>query len=365
MDVAPTECSRPIKLRRTAVDTRTGELTESDITKDCGTRLAGLCPHCAEVYRRDAFRVIRSGLFDNGKQVPFTFLTLTAPGAETFGRIHQRVEVERKNKAPYIQRCGCGAYHDEDYKYLGTPIDIDAYDYARVADFNASASRLLAVTMQKLGRVLGRKLQYIRVAEFQARGLIHFHIIVKGLISHEAFYSVVRGGVNPRTKRRIKPAQHGVHRWGEQCDAQRILPGSKQGVGAYFVKVVNYAAKSTGDTVGECTVHGVKMDEAALATVSCDHGPDCKCGSPFIPGTTLRYQSKKSERLCRRHALARRGWGFRGHILSASRKWGMTFTAVRALRQGWATKNKKPTPHLIVSWQVIAQRSLAPPPLSV
>ena len=38
------------------------------IYKSCGNRRASVCPHCAEVYRRDAFQLIRAGMI-GGKGV--------------------------------------------------------------------------------------------------------------------------------------------------------------------------------------------------------------------------------------------------------------------------------------------------------
>jgi hypothetical protein len=63
-----------VRLHGTAsyVDTTTGELLrhldtanlpDGVIYKPCGTRRTHECPSCAEVYRRDAFQVIRAGMF--------------------------------------------------------------------------------------------------------------------------------------------------------------------------------------------------------------------------------------------------------------------------------------------------------------
>ena len=63
------------------------------IYKPCGNRRATVCPGCAETYRRDAYHLIRAGLI-GGKGItpavathPAVFVTFTAP---SFGPVHSR-----------------------------------------------------------------------------------------------------------------------------------------------------------------------------------------------------------------------------------------------------------------------------------
>lgn len=95
-------CSNPIRMRggRVVSDAATGELLDAFHTDDtalgylllpCGNRRAEVCPACAEVYRWDAYQLIRAGL-TGGKGVPesvsdhpMLFATLTAP---SFGPVH-------------------------------------------------------------------------------------------------------------------------------------------------------------------------------------------------------------------------------------------------------------------------------------
>jgi hypothetical protein len=340
---------------RSSLNLSTGEMGSQVFEKACGTRLAERCAHCAAIYRRDAIEIIRSGLkTEGGDQVPFTFLTLTAPGADVFGPVHQRTMAHRRNGDNYVKRCRCGVYHSEEDASVGAPIDEATYRYDLAAEFNLASGRLLAVTMQKLGRIVGRKLRYVRVAEFQSRGLIHFHVLVKGIITDKAFHSAVRGGRNLRTNRPIAPAQHGRWTWGPQCDIQRVLPGGRFGVGAYLMKVVNYAAKSTADSVKGSPTHEKRMVSAANRTCVCEHGPNCRHGSRIVPGTNRPYLSQFSTRSCRRHSLAQRGWGFRGHVLAISRAWGpLNFTAVRGRRLDFARRNVVADPDVVVTWRVV------------
>src|SRR6266705_2342053 len=99
-------CAHPVRLAGGVdhADTRSGEVravvdsrAEPDgvLLKACGTRRAARCPACAEVYRRDAFQLVRAGLA-GGKGVPasvaghpMVFVTFTAP---SFGPVHARRE---------------------------------------------------------------------------------------------------------------------------------------------------------------------------------------------------------------------------------------------------------------------------------
>jgi hypothetical protein len=259
---------------------------------------------------------------------------------------------------------------------LGTPIDPDTYDYDGAAAFNANASRLFAVTMQKLGRLLGRKLQVVRVIEFQARGLVHVHALVLGPVPPCSLELVIRGGTNRRTGRPISAAMSGGWTWGKECDA-KVIQGDTPGKAiAYLVKVVKYALKDTGR--GECRnfSHGDKMTDAANTGFCCDLSLyECKHGSSQAiveqniidestgEITTVRrpvsYQGKRTSRTCRRHRRAENGWGFRGHILAKSRNWGCTFGEVRARRNSWMAASKPPLPsHLTVTWERLREPSL-------
>jgi hypothetical protein len=380
MEKVLTECSRPISLTMTRADTRTGELTTHEYLKPCGSRLAEKCPHCSEVYRRDAIGVLRAGLqtIENAT-IPFTFITFTAPGAKVFGPTHQRVVTVSNGQRTRVRKCGCGKVHPEADALIGTPLDPETYSYGMAADFNAHASRLFAVTMQRLGRVVGHKLVYARVAEFQTRGLIHYHVIVKGLVTERNVQTVVRGGTDPRIvednkargpgtgqRRRnveVKAARHGQWTWGEQVDVQYVLPGGKFGVGAYLVKLLGYAVKGTDTSAHGPRNHRGKMQSAALRTCECkmdDQGRkrDCTVGSCVMPDGHTLYQSAPSERFCRRHQLAYNGWGFRGHVLAFSRAWGMTFKEVRAKRTNFATAARWVSDRFVVlGWSVTSRGS--------
>ena len=206
-------CVRPIRLRGTIrdLDAATGEIISSLDTGDtpdkviylsCGDRRASVCPPCAETYRADTYQLIRSGLA-GGKGVPESvavhpcvFATLTAP---SFGAVHTRVVTSGETVArcrprrkvsycPHGRRISCGQRHKEDDACLGRPMCPDCYDYDAAAVWNGHAPELWRRTIIGIRRRLDRlakpgsarvKLSYAKVAEFQRRGLIHFHAIFR------------------------------------------------------------------------------------------------------------------------------------------------------------------------------------------
>jgi len=368
------DCSRPIHLTRQAVDTKTGEITYREMLRRCQSRIEAKCPSCSKLYRGDAFAVIRAGLMDaTNKPRPMTMITLTAPGADVFGQVHSR----HIGKNGAIKPCACRVRHAERAPVLGTPINVATYNYQAAADFNAHASRLFAVTVQKLSRILKRKLKVVRVSEFQSRGLVHIHALVLGCMTQGSLELAIRGGTNLRTKRKIAPATSGGWNWGPQCKADVIAGGDSGRAIAYMVKVVSYALKDTAASADVSSQHGKKMALAGGRSCKCGLSrPDCVHGNPFFDvklwvcdsnGVVnesikkIEYQSRPSDYPCRRHRIARNGWGFRGHVLSKSKSWALTFSAVRAKRGEWCKKksNTSPPPgHLLVSWQVFPHREL-------
>ena len=211
--VAAGGCVRPVRLRGTLrdVDTVTGEVLDGLDTEDlpdkamyvpCGDRRASVCPPCAETYRADTYQLIRAGLA-GGKGVPESvsthprvFATFTAP---SFGPVHTRVELpggkiarcrpRRKTSCcPHGRKLSCGQRHKETDACLGQPLCPDCYDYDAAVVWNAHAPELWRHTIISLRRQLAKmarkhgarvKLSYAKVAEFQRRGLIHFHAIFR------------------------------------------------------------------------------------------------------------------------------------------------------------------------------------------
>ncbi len=226
-------CSQPVRLagmvRTTKVNTRTGEVTETrTVTEDmpdgviykaCGNRRASVCPSCAEIYRADAYQLVLAGM-RGGKGVPETvsghpavFATATAPG---FGVVHTtrtnkksgKPEPCRARRAPDLCPHGvdmrCVTRHADGDERLGRPLCPDCYDYDHHAVWNTFAGELWRYTTMRANRELRKwarrhgyaervvnpetgkvtskvpvRISFGKVAEFQRRGLVHFHVLAR------------------------------------------------------------------------------------------------------------------------------------------------------------------------------------------
>ena len=217
-------CTRPIKLRGDIrhIDPATGELLrtiptlgmpDGVIYKPCGNRRATTCPGCAETYRRDAYQLIRAGLV-GGKGItpavathPALFVTFTAP---SFGPVHARPV--RQHTCADKTRCtcqpqpcharrdavtcehgrpaACFTRHRRDDPKLGQPLCPDCYDYPAHVVWNNQAGELWRRTKQAIERHLNQAARHrglatqVRVAhgkaaEYQARGSVHFHALLR------------------------------------------------------------------------------------------------------------------------------------------------------------------------------------------
>lgn len=366
------------------VNTSTGELYDGrTINKPCGTRLAERCLHCSQVYAADARSVFNGGVeSDDELASHFTFVTLTAPGADVFGRSHQRVTRSvagkgrggKRRKSPkkiVVIRCGCGHRHRQDDAILGTPIDPSTYRYDLAADFNASSSRLLSITLQRLSRAMYPKkgasdsgerqsLKYARVAEFQKRGLIHFHILIRDAVPAGMLETIVRGGKDEANNVVIPAVRHGVWEWGKQVDVKVIDSKDRDKVGYYLRKLISYSTKSTDSAASGTVEHRGKMQSAALRGCSCEAGRHCARGRRGEAKTNT-YHTKMADKFCRRHQLAYNGWGFRGHVLAISRTWGMTFKEVRKRRSDFVKKSiPEPVGYVVWGWRILPAVLLSP-----
>jgi hypothetical protein len=89
---------------------------------------------------------------------------------------------------PHGRRISCGQRHREDDACLGEPLCPDCYDYDAAVVWNVHASELWRRTViairrrvDKLAQAQGIRVRvsFAKVAEFQRRGLIHFHAIFR------------------------------------------------------------------------------------------------------------------------------------------------------------------------------------------
>ncbi|GAA2778062.1 hypothetical protein GCM10010470_09050 [Saccharopolyspora taberi] len=259
-----------------AVSERSGQIAVA-----CNNRRESVCPSCAARYAGDAYQLVKSGL-SGGKGVPDDaasdirlFVTLTAP---SFGPVHTRSVTTRGR----VRRCACGESHHEADTRIGSPLDVDSYDYAGAVLWNAHAGALWHRFRIYLARLVAAcrgvkvkdiphtfRLSYSKVAEYQRRGLVHFHAVIR-LDGPDGPGSPAPEGITAdmldefirvsawKTSVDIEatdayPAT--AVKWGRQVQVDPITPSSDdaaealgdQRVAGYVAK---YSTKGTGATAG-------------------------------------------------------------------------------------------------------------------
>jgi len=373
-------CANPVRLagRTDGHDPETGELTtlfasagqpDGALLKACGQRRATACPACAAVYRLDARQLVAAGL-RGGKGIPSeivdhpsVFTTLTAP---SFGPVHHQTDGRchpgQRSSCPHGRSAVCDLRHKDSDVLLGQPLCPKCFDYERAVLWNSLVTELwrrttiylrrrlagaLGIGVRDLDRVA--RLSFVRVVEYQRRGLIHVHAVIRlddandlapppPDLDTRVLASALLGAVPAVAVTYPAPwasTDPKVARWGTQLDVQPISgqtgPRSPGAVAAYIAK---YATKSA-DALGSLD-HRLKADDLDHLGVS-EH---------------LRELVATAWRLGGRADLADlrlRDWahtlGYRGHWLTKSRRYSTTFGALRSARTQWrAERNGRPLP---------------------
>nr|WP_286170023.1 replication initiator protein RepSA [Actinospica acidiphila] len=352
-------CADPIHLTGWSLhkDKTTGEILHRYSTEGepggrlriaCGNRRASRCPSCAWTYAGDTYHLIRAGLAgDERRDIPATvrdcprvFLTLTAP---SFGPVHNR---------PDHGTCRCGTRHAPDAPELGTALDPDTYDYAGAVLFNNHAGQLWQRFTTRLRRELAARaglsrsqladhcrVSYGKVAEFQKRGAIHFHAVVRldgpdgpdmappSWATVELLADAIRAAAAHSYTSVSVPAAGDqparTFRWGTQVDVRPVKAfgdGSElteQAVASYVAKYATKAAENTGTLdrrIGELA----ELDRHQVPDHTRRLIEACKTLDPLYPDRRLWAWA---------HML-----GFRGHFSTKSRRYSTTLGELRQAR---------------------------------
>lgn len=284
----------------------------------CGSRSRFKCESCAELYRGDWAAIARSGVFDGPiERYRFYLLTLTAP---SFGRVH-RVP---RGVADTARTCGCGDSHTaEDGDLRGVPLDPSSYDYEGQVAWNRDTGVLWDRTRKRM-RDRWPSIEYFVVREWQDRGVLHVHAILRVARAESPPAEVLRQAA--RTAVGISKVDGSLVSWGEQA---RCDPFRADGDGArtiwYLSKALNYVMKDTvreaPERRGKAWKHTASLEQAAWR-MRCSR--DC---DPHSCGKRVHRQ-----------------YGSRSHVVSASRRtprrtgWsftGLTRQLQRTLRKRW------------------------------
>ena len=366
-------CAQPVRLsgKVLSVDPQSGQLElvyttgvqpDRVLLKACGTRRATRCPACAAMYRGDAKTLLRAGLDgDDGDGdgetalSPLVFMTLTAP---SFGAVHRATDPPRSCRPTatppvcrHLRLQTCGQVHLRGEPPTGEALCPECYDYQSAVIFNARAGELWRRTLIAAQRQLaGRaaipvrafgahwRISYAKVVEFQARGVVHLHAMVR-LDQLDRGQGSELGGddlaaaLGAAAARAAAP--NPLHpdraiRWGAQTDIEIIDAGSRRKTVAYLAK---YATKSVdGAGLLDRRLRSGNIDHLDLpdqlktmAEVAWDLG-----GRPDLKGLNLRAWA---------HSL-----GWRGHWLTKSAHWSTTFANLRAGRRTWRLEQLGITP---------------------
>ena len=354
-------CARPIRMvGKTSLHAGGVEVAAAagPVWVACKNRRATVCEPCSERYAADTFHLVRAGLV-GGKGVPETvtthtrvFATLTPP---SFGAVHNQPRNGNGRPRP----CRCGEWHSDYDTRLGSPVDIASYDYPGAVLWQAHATelwrRFTITVVRHLAAALGRsvtelrallRVSYTKVAEYQRRGLVHFHSVIRldGPDGPDSAPGVtVDSGLLERVIRSAAKAVSvsspdsmavGVRElvWGDQVDVAPVAPhdpsdpaqlANDHSVAGYIAK---YATKGTGASAG--TDRPIRHERQIDNLPVSEHIKTMIATAWWLGGLDEFNDAEKGLRLRKwAHML-----GFRGHFLTKSRRYSTTFTVMRRTR---------------------------------
>ncbi|GGN07980.1 plasmid replication initiator protein [Terrabacter tumescens] len=373
-------CARPVRLHghSTTVDARTGEVLSSFSSAEsrlgvlhvrCGNRRAADCPSCSRLYAADTFHLIRAGV-TGGKGVPeevgenpLVFATLTAP---SFGLVHgirggrtcrPFTSKGHGRTCEHGRPAVCHARHGDGDELLGQPLCRDCYDYEShlvwqwwgpelwrrfTIDLRRALAKRLGVPESRLAECV--TVQYAKVAEYQRRGIVHFHALIRldGPKTDDGFAPAAAGLTAALLARLVEQAAAGVTfdapplhegdvtrrlRFGTQLDSRPIAAArrtddpdrslSPEQVAGYLAK---YATKSATDSTDIDSSHARRLRATIVAVADRIHADARRDDVPVreLPyGLLFKW----------RHML-----GFRGHFSTKSRRYSTTLGQLRRRR---------------------------------
>jgi len=385
-------CTSPIRLTgsATTLDKNTGEVLSTYSTTGepdgvlyvrCGNRRASVCPSCSHEYKGDTWHLLAAGAAGGMKGVPesvaahpMVFATVTAPsfgpvhttrtGQGGLGRCHPRRRVACQHGRPV----GCNAVHADGDSRLGQPLCRDCYRYTEHVVWQWHAPELwrrftitlrrrlaarLGMTQTHLGQLA--RLSFAKVAEFQRRGVIHFHALIRldgpaSAVTGEHPFPAplvdvpaeVLADVIRETAALVAydapPASDGEPclrlRFGKQVDARPVTStasrddGQKQPGDLHPETVAAYIAKYATKACEEFGLpQRLRSPEAAARLGVNAH--ICR-----LLATVLDVASTGGEHyagLVRWAAML----GFRGHFSTKSRRYSTTLGRLRTARKRW------------------------------
>lgn len=371
-------CARPVRLQgsKQLVNTSTGEvqtLYDSAAELDghtyvkCNNRRASVCPTCSHEYKGDAWHLLMCGLA-GGKGVPesvadrpCTFVTLTAP---SFGAVHgvrDKGPCRARRDRPVCahgRALWCGKRHHPEDGQVGQPLCWECYDYVGHVVWQWYAPELWRRFTIALQRDLAKRaclkvtpfrkacrISYSKVVEFQARGLVHVHAPIRldGPLGPDGPACALSLTVADLEASVVASAR-AVHvdsapvgdggtyrlRWGTQADARTISEGAgresaRGGKRVHPEQVAAYLAKYLTKTTEDFGLAS-SVSSAAHARLL---GVTPHVARIIETAERLSRVGEEYTRLADRFATL----GYRGHPITKSRRYSVTFGQIRRSRR--------------------------------
>lgn len=323
-----------------------------------------MCPSCSDLYSRDTWQLIHSGLRGGHHDIPASvtdhpqvFVTLTAP---SFGAVHTvraaggcHPRGARDHVCPHGKPMWCDRSHRHSDAELGQPLCGDCYDYVGHALFSWHAPELWRRFTIRVRRLLQRELRnrgeqpeqtrisFMKVVELQRRALPHFHAVIRldaasepgqppatpeTTISAQDLVELVHQAA---TETALAFAGERTLRFGEQIDVKVITNSSgnhdndRQMSGR---RIAGYLAKYVTKSVADFGIAVRRLSTAAIDQL------DVTNHVREIQRTivTISAEPGYAEIISWIHTL-----GYRGHVVSKSRQFSTTMTALRERRRAW------------------------------
>jgi hypothetical protein len=301
----------------------------------------------------------RKGVPESIRSHPLVFATLTAPG---FGPVH----TTRPDRSGGAARCRpahgtprfcahrrptcCTVIHAQDDPRLGQPICPDCYDYPAHIAFNWHAPELwrrftiavrrsLAHQASLTAAEFGRRcrVSFVKVAEFQRRGVVHFHALIRldspgedyqppqiSIDATELAEAIRQAAAHVRLTVEMPHAPELVLRFGEQLDTQTVNGGptgqlTPEHAARYIAKYATKSAEHFG-------LGHHRITPEALPRLDVTTHVNRLVHTAWQLGENPAYQGL-------------RRWihmiGFRGHFATKSRRYSTTLGAIRGERRAY------------------------------
>ena len=300
------------------------------------------------------------------------FATLTAP---SFGPVHARrmrgktVLPCRPRRDAKTRRCphgrdvSCPTRHVEADPRLGQPMCSDCYDYESAVLFNVYAGdlwrRFITYLPRHLARLAGitqkellaqARIRFVKVAEYQARGVVHFHAVIRLDAPGENYHpppaaytaDLLCDAIDQAAAAVALPAGHGgqvvMLGFGRQTDRRPLRRNAVVSTGKPLdaEAVANYIAKYATKTLTAPGVPDTRIRHAfEIGALHCSAHYRAMITTAWQLGARQATGDSRFRQWA--HML-----GYGGHFLTKSRRYSVTFGHLRAARTGYRHAERHP-----------------------